>query len=308
MVKLIQNIAIYNGLDCHYEMFGYLIHFCYINKLRLIIYTNFEKDNGWLNFYKFIFNKKYKFAYKNIECFKNENRNFDLIFLATDDDFKFNDTDTNINNRTIRIDHYYIIRRPQIEKYIAVRPFLHNYRRWAIPCFPLVGVEEKERIMGSNIINIGIVGSTMFNYNVDIINRIKSINNEKIIINVISRTVSKKQFNGLKDEFILNIFENTNTLDMFDILSECHYILTDITNNKNYSSDVMQGVIPLAFTCLTPLIISKVSNQCYKFKNVIEYMDEDIILKKVNLKDLFEERKDLINSFSKNVAECLMVL
>ena len=50
----------------------------------------------------------------------------------------------------------------------------------------------------------------------------------------------------------------------------------------------MQGAIPLAFTCLTPLIISKVSNQYYKFKNVIEYMDEDIILKKVNLKDLFE--------------------
>jgi hypothetical protein len=70
----------------------------------------------------------------------------------------------------------------------------------------------------------------------------------------------------------------------------------------------MQGAIPLAFTCLTPLIISKFSNQYYKFKNVIEYMDEDIILKKVNLKDLFEERKDLINSFSKNVAECLMVL
>jgi hypothetical protein len=297
-----KNIAIFNGFHFHYEMFGYIIHFCYINNFNLIVYTNFSENNGWLNFYKVVFNKKnYDFIYKNIDCFESEKNTYDLIVLPTDDDSSFNDNNAIINNKTIRIDHHYTIRRPNINKFIATRPFLQNFRKWSLPCFPLIPVEEKNKLLNNNIINIGIVGQSLHNYKVNIINRIKTIDNRPITINVIARDVNKNQFTNLKNEFKLNIFKKINTFTMMNILSNCHYILTDVSINKDYITENMSGAIPLAFSLLTPLIINKNTNLHYKFENIIEFdenANNDILLTKIDIEKLVKERQKYVDTFS----------
>jgi len=298
-------IAIFNGFPFHYEMFGYIIYFCYSNKFNLTIYTNFLNDNGWLKYYKYIFeeNKKYVFTYKNISDFEKNKYLYDLIILPTDNDYKFNDNNYNINNKTIRIDHYYVIRRPKIEKFIATRPFLNNYRKWSLPCFP---IQEIPKLLTSNIINITIVGSTISNYKVDIINRLESLDNKKIRIICISRKANTNDLKGIDSKFELKICKNINTLEMIDILIESNYILTDVSIGKNYISDNMSGIIPLSLSLLVPLIISKNTNKYYQFKNVIEFdenSNESIILKKVNIENLIEERNVMVNTFSNYMFE-----
>ena len=62
----------------------------------------------------------------------------------------------------------------------------------------------------------------------------------------------------------------------------------------------MGGVIPIAFSLLTPIIISKQANKYYQFKNVIEFdknSGDDIVLTKIDLDLLETERNELINQF-----------
>ena len=48
-----QNIAIFSSLNYHYEMFGYIIHFCYANDYKLTIFAdNLNSCNDWLGYYK----------------------------------------------------------------------------------------------------------------------------------------------------------------------------------------------------------------------------------------------------------------
>ncbi len=79
------NIAIFNGFNFHYEMFGYIIYFCKISNHNLTIYCHQINDLGYFNFYNAEFND-YSIQYKNLELFENEKINFDFIFLITDDD------------------------------------------------------------------------------------------------------------------------------------------------------------------------------------------------------------------------------
>jgi len=64
----------------------------------------------------------------------------------------------------------------------------------------------------------------------------------------------------------------------------------------------MSGSIPLSFSTLTPLIISRETNAYYQFKNVIEYdkdSTENIVLENIDFHLIEQEREDMLN---KNVA------
>ena len=61
----------------------------------------------------------------------------------------------------------------------------------------------------------------------------------------------------------------------------------------------MSGAIPFSFSTLRTLIISKQTNQYYKFKNVIEFDNnstDDIILKEIDINKIKEERDILIKN------------
>jgi len=304
------NIAIYNSFPFHYEMFGYIIYYCHVKNHNLTIYTNSENAKGWLFFYKQKFNTC-NFSYKNMKLFDSEKNNYELIFLPTDDDMKYDDNNSFFNNKTIRIDHNYLIRRPTIDKFIAVRPFLENYRKWSLPCYPLINTFEiKSQLISNDKINICILGESLENYNVNIINRLKCFD-KKIIINAIARNVSYNKFNGLSRDIKLNIFKNINTIHMMNIISNCNYLLTDVSINKNYEYENMSGCIPFSFSLLATLIISKQTNKFYNFKNVIEFdknTNDDILLQEININNLIMERQDLTNTFHNYVDEYIKTL
>ena len=304
------NIAIYNSFHFHYEMFGYIIYYCHVKNHNLTIYTISENAKGWLFFYRQKFNTS-NFVYKNLKFFNYDRNKYDLIFLTTDDDMKYHDKNLFVNNKTIRIDHNYLIRRPRITKFIAVRPFLQNYRKWSLPCYPLIDTFEiKKQLVSNDNINICILGESLENYNVKIINRLKCFD-KKIIINAIARKVSYNKFNGLSRDIKLNIFKNIDTINMMNIISNCNYLFTDVAINKNYEYENMSGCIPFSFSLLAPLIISKQTNKFYKFKNVIEFdknTNDDILLEEINMNNLIMEREELINTFHNYVDEYIKTL
>lgn len=341
-----KNIAIFSSLTYHYEMFGYIIQFCYVNDYNLTIFSDNSTNNGngWLGYYKELFSS-FEFETKHYNFFKQEKYLFDLIFLTSNTDklyFEYFDTDYLKKNTiciTHQVNYLYKVQEPDTIKTIYVRPFKSNSTdKWFLPCF---NSENKSvKIVDDNFINIGIIGACVeydvnnkliyYNYNTTIINRLKT--DKKIKLHVISRNITTFQFYGLNRYIELHTYENVSTEYMFEILNKCSFIITDVNccdsstheinrmcdinkhiSGKNvgpsapedyhfrYEKEKMSGAISMAFSLCIPLIISKQTNQYYKFENVIEFdktTDEDIILTDISFELIKNERNELNCKFN----------
>ena len=274
-----KKIAIYNGFSFHYEMFGYIIDYCKTKNYDLTIYSD---DNlGYKDYYKSLFAIN---EYRPVFLFEIEKQNYDFIFLTTDDDWSYKINDIEINRKTICIDHYYKIRNPAFEKRIATRPF-SNERKWALPVYPI-----NQDNQTNDEINIVLLSDDN-KYSIHILKRLQS--SKKIILHAIARNMTIDKFHGLNMD--IRICKNINTTDLIHILLKSSFIITDVSQSKNYVSENMSGAIPLAFSTLTPLIISKETNAYYKFKNVIEFDSSDPIhLIEIDKELLKKERDELI--------------
>jgi glycosyl transferase family 25 len=340
-----RNIAIFSSLNYHYEMFGYIIQFCYDNNYKLTIFTDTLNNNsGWLNYYKKLFSS-FGFEIKHYNVFHQEKYLFDLIFLTSNTDklyFEYFYTEF-IKNNTICITHQmnylYKVQPPDSVKTIYVRPFeLNSDKEWFLPCF---NSENKSiKIIDDICIHVAIIGACVeydvnkklvyYNYNTKIINRLKT--DKKIRLHVIARNITTFQFYGLKSSVELHTHENLPTEYMFEILNKCSFIITDVNcydsssheinrmcdinshiTGKNvgpsapeeyhfkYEKEKMSEAIPLAFSLGIPLIVSKQTNQYYKFKNVIEFdktTDEPIIFNEIDPKLIENERNELMCKFN----------
>lgn len=294
------NIAIYNSFNFHYEMFGFIIYFCKKYNHKLTIFTPTEYTIGWLDFYKDFF-KDYNFEYKSFMDFKQFKDNFDFIFVPTDDD-KYIQSEW-INNRYIAIQHTNNVRNHYFTNNLGIRPFVTNYIDWALPCYTILNEYDKINLNEVDAINIAIIGGNN-DYNYNIINKLQS--SKRINLFIIGRNTllfKHELLNFNNNNFYVNIHNNIPTNDLLNILKKCDYILTDTTFNTDHINGIsMSGSIPIAFSTLTPLIISKQNNEFYKFKNVIEFdydSVEPIILSNdiINIEDLKKERNELISMF-----------
>lgn len=304
-----KNIAVFNSLPCHYEMFGYIIYYCYLNSHKLTIYTEGTFNMGWFSFYQTLFGNYAinLIHYKNFEDGLKSN-NYDLIFLTTDDDPVF---DVRwMSNKVICINHYYTCRRIDWFHCIATRPFCKNSINWAIPCIPVFNSIYKLSNISNDFMNVAIVGTGYAEnpYNIDLINRMVTTNSKKIVLHIITRKIFC-DITGINTNIEVRRHESISTEDIFLILLKCNYILTDThyiikDHQEGYS---MSGSIPIAFSSLSKLIISKQNNLYYKFCSVKEfdyYSDDKIILEDTNENTISlveQERSKLISMFHGHV-------
>jgi hypothetical protein len=333
------NIAAINFLPMHYEMYGYIINYCYYkngvlqrknNKedlcVSLTIYTGTINNYKWLDFYESHFKNKlnFNFEYKDLNLVEKNLNSYDCIFIPTDDDPNIKPswiTSENIN-KFICFQHYYLLRNPIYKNYITLRPYDNSkspFVNWALPCYPIVNIEEKNNILKNkenNDINILILGGIREKYNHSVINRIFSLFNKKIVIHIIATYLKSEHIDllrsSLSEHITLQVHKGggMDTCDMVNIVKNCDAVLLDVTSNADHIDKSMSGCIPLAFSCLTPLIISTRMNAFYKFKNVIEYDQASqfpIFLSNnfCDLDNLYLERQQLILKFSNYVDSCI---
>ena len=311
-----KKIAIFNSFCFHYEMFGYIIEYCKINNFVLTIYTSFDNTLGWLEFYKNIF-QNYQFEIKSVLNFENEREIFDIVFITTDDDYFFKEEC--ITSKCVAVQHTYNIRRKEFLNNLCTRRFLNfsenenenenENKHYAIPSFTIFKKNEKENKI-HECVNVCLLGGREL-YNYDIVNRLTS----DLFINlyVISRYVKFSNESVTNGNINIIKMSSIDTQILLNILKKCDYILTDVTENEDHANgQSMSGCIPLSFSTLTPLIISKKNNKLYNFKNVIEFntdTGDKIIIEKNSISiDLLEsERNEIKDRFHKYTNRILLV-
>jgi hypothetical protein len=301
-------LAILNGFTFHYEMFGYILYFCKKHDFPLTIYTT-DDEYDWKLFYENIFSK---IIWKHYSLFEEEHEQYDFIFLTTDDDNAFMNI---INKQTnvLCIDHCFINRRPEIDytKHIAIRPFADNYRKWALPCYPIVEtVCEKENVLSqiNDGIHIVIFSGSYGDYIISQINRLSC--SSKITLHLITRYECVKNVDNFDKKFTIVQYYNISTIQMMDVVKMAHYIACDMTNNGDHIfGKSMSGSLPLSFSNLNRLILSKQNNAYYGFTSAITFefgsfepieLGDDICIN-----DIYQERQKLMDSFSSIVMPLL---
>ena len=270
------HVAIYNSFPFHYEMFGYIIHYCVTNRFTLTIYTTTSNDMGWMQFYTRFFQKGLEhfqpFFIKPINSFGAEFNQYDLIVLTTDDDPAFKDEW--ISSKVLKIAHINFERRPQIVNTIYNRPY-DVAMPWALPCFPIVNVDEKisHIALKKGNIDIVLIGGYS-NYKFEIFNRMARENSQPIVLHFVNRVMHEFYAScrsRLNENISTKCHINTDTNDLFKLIQTADYLCIECSSQPKHYHNTMSGAIPMAFSCLTPLIIDKKINNYYKFQNTIEY-------------------------------------
>ena len=306
--------AIINGFIGHFEMFGYIIHYCQKRGITLDIFTENKDSNDWFKVYLALFPHytKLTFLEFNVSDHTNVKRllltkeSYDILFITTDDDVQIADTwDIELRKKIICIDHIVMNRKPSIpfENHIATRPFVRNYHKWALPCFPIMNPIEKIASLKPDI-HIAIIGGA--DMNTAILDRLNC--SKTIQLHYICRKCVP-----VKTKHALQMYENIPTSEMMKIIYGCHYVLTDTQNNKLHSAGYsMSASIPLTFSVLSRLIISRVNNTLYKFRTAIEFdidADTPIVLPDTldasMIDSICEERGNLIKMLDTHVDEII---
>ena len=151
------HICIVNNLPFHYEMFGYIIEYCVHRKIPLDIYTETKNQYGWLDFYKM--NTCSLVTFYKISEYMPINKYSRIVFTTDDDNFP---DKWIIPEKSIAIDHYKSIRRPQIKYHIGTRWFQERPQLdYILPAFRLITLEEKQRISKPAVICIGKANTSL---------------------------------------------------------------------------------------------------------------------------------------------------
>ena len=295
-----KRVAIVNTLQCHYEMFGYILHYLAnanaTNSMSTVsIFTETKGNNwGWLDFYKKHFRKtgvEVEYAEFNAFSELKTRKQFDVIFIPTDDDMGINPKW--IDERFIVIEHTPMQRRAEYHHRIAVRPFAFGqglHKRWALPCYDIVTAAEKMSCMSMNqdeAIHVAIVGGNS-NIDVNFINRLSGLNGTMVQLHCIGvywrPDHIRFDLTQLNDRIELISHGILYADGLIALLKTCDYVITDVNNEDHIAGKSMSGAIPLAFSTLTPLIIGKKNNSIYKFKTAVEVVmnsAEPIVLAKI---------------------------
>jgi glycosyltransferase involved in cell wall biosynthesis len=309
----VERVAIFNSFPFHYVMFGYILaHFANATKNKNIhfncnckvsLFTETKNDMGWLDFYKTHFGGiEFEYECKPVSEFCDARHRFDIIFVPTDDDFAFKREW--IDERCISIEHHISVRRPEYMHRVGVRPFAASSKRWALPCYEIVSPNDKiDALLPESEIHVAMVGlNGVINY--ELVNRLSVQSGVKLQLHCIGSRVTIEFA-----DIIVHVHKKMDTSKMIELLIKCDYVLTDYQNDDHINGISMSGVVPLAFSTLTPLIISKRNNAIYGFKNAVEFemnSTERIMLSKKGGDDIVKlnaEKNGLISMFDQIVAD-----
>jgi glycosyltransferase involved in cell wall biosynthesis len=303
-----KRVAIFNSFPFHYELFGHILaHFARNGgaSSAVSIFTETKNNMGWLDFYKTQF-ETLNIEFRSVSEFCDARHEFDLIFVPTDDDFAFKREW--IDDRCIVTDNHVSNRRPEYKHHIGLRPFAGNDKRWALPCYDLVSASDKMTHLERDCIHVAITVGWQIVLNYPVINRLSAM--VPLHIHFIGRKFDDiaSKMNATGVDICIHLHEKMETRDMIELLKKCDYVMTDLQNDDHINGITMSGVVPLSFSTLTPLIISKQNNRIYGFKNVVEFemsSDEPIVIAKKgsnHVEQLKVERDGLIAMYDRAIA------
>ena len=300
-------VAGYTSYPFHYEMIGFLIHYCRVRGYELVVYCLFGRDMGFIEMYRQVFglhDPVCGIEFRDISKFPSEWAEFHFYVCLTDDDPVYLGFEMPIFDKTICIEHHYMRRQPKMKNCLSFRPHMDKIaisdlkmNDWVMVCYPIF--HQKIHYLPKT--HVVILGSAKY-YKTQILNRLRCIHGREIVIDCISRDAEGCKFyqdGQLRNGITFQIYRGIEMGYVIELIKNADYVITDVMAGKeNYCFQGMTGVIPLAYSTLTPIILSSENNDGLRLKSVIEFDSgghEDIILRDIDIESMKREREELMD-------------
>ena len=301
-------VAGYSSYPFHYEMIGFLIHYCRVRGYELVVYCLLDRDMGFIEMYRQIFglhSHDSGVEFRDVRQFSSEwsSSGFDVYVCLTDDDPVFLSYEMPIFDKTICIEHHYKRRQTKMKNCLSFRPHMDEIaiselkNEWIMACYPIF--HQKIHYLPKT--HVVILGSGKY-YKTQILNRMRCIHGREIEIDCISRDAEETKFHQdgcLRNGISLQIYRGIEMVYVIELIKNADFVITDVMAGKeNYCYEGMSGVIPLAYATLTPIVLCSENNAGLRLKSVIEFDScghEDIILKDMDVDSMKKEREELMD-------------
>jgi len=299
-------VAGYSSYPFHYEMIGFLIHYCRVRGYELVVYCLLGRDMGFIEMYRQVFglhDPGCGVEFRDVRQFHLEwASGFDVYVCLTDDDPVFLSYEMPIFDKTICIEHHYKRRQSKMKHCLSFRPHMDEIaisevkNAWIMVCYPIF--HQKIHYLPKT--HVVILGSGKY-YKTQILNRMRCIHGREIVIDCISRDAEETKFHQdgfLRNGISLQIYRGIEMGFVIELIKNSDYVITDVMAGKeNYCYEGMSGVIPLAYATLTPIVLCSENNAGLRLKSVIEFDSgghEDIILRDMDIELMKKEREELM--------------
>jgi mannosyltransferase OCH1-like enzyme len=294
IITEVKKIAIYNGLQFHEEMYGYILNYAKNTNMYVDIYSDNDDQLSWYPLYSIYFKN---FSIKPTNQYSPDNQ-YEYIFVTTDTDWNFKFEWFNLN--VIVINHYYNENRnPYALNYINVAKFKNSTLDYCIPCYPISKASNK--IQNNSISIIGGYEISMYKnkYNYNLINRLRFSNNKPIELHIISRSIDTDALKEFDPNISIHLHANISCIEMDSILKNTSYIILSSCNSvSKREGENASGSIQLAYNYLCQPIVSSYTNKFLNLKGSFEFNENDnnpIILPDVNFFQLEKYRESYVN-------------
>lgn len=296
-----REVAIFNGFPFHYEVMGYLINWCVQTGRNVTVYTETKNDYGWLQWYE-DYHQAYTqvyagnaptFQYRPYREFPHECARYDLIFLPTDDDKYFDDAWLNlydVRQRIIKINHMPHDRRPQIKRFIDIRPYFEQVdNAWALPIFPM---SIKPKVDGEVIKVYVTDGIDPARHDAVALKAIARQPN--VHLHCVGRYLAHTWLEGNTANPI-TFHTQIPALEMIQLMASCHYYFYGVVDGNGYNDKYVSGHLSTAFSCGTKIIMRRYTQKYFGFTSCLLYDQvEDILpLTWYDNRDVLAERDHL---------------
>ncbi len=292
-------IAIFNGFKFHYETFGVFLYTLQKCGHTVTVFTNRGFETGWFGFYYNFFGDFFSTKFYT-DFTEEEFNNHDFVIVTTDDDGHFNEHFLTLpggRNKVLAYDHHHTLRRPAIKHHVGTRPFTSVGRPelpYMYACYPITSFSEKLECFTKNEkIIITLIGGPA---NIDKYFNYLKVNNDlsNVKFYFIRRWITDEIRKTL-DSFDINYecLIGIDTQHMFDILKHSQYVM--FTDDGEHTFNSSSGAIGLALSTGCTMLMPRVYNTDYKFKNAIYFEDCPVLVKEPSLDVIFKERDEIIN-------------
>jgi FkbM family methyltransferase len=255
-----QSIAIVGTFHWHFECLGFLLDILSEN-YDIDVYHN-DKE-GYLDLFSKTYNfKSFRIGMSDIDALQYKR----CIILTEDDPIIIK------NCPTTRIVHHLKNKKfPYADEWIKLSPLVKYDAKYILPvyrtCFSFTPRRNK---------TIVVVGDG-WKKHMDLLYNI--VKHTDMIVNVYSRTNMNVNLPGI------NTIVGANASTIHEDISKCKFVL--VTRH----TDRLSGVIALALSCKTPMIIDSFQSEMYKFPALIYTDNQDLLLK---LKKIQEEEYNIL--------------
>jgi hypothetical protein len=269
-------IALFQGKPQHTETFGAFIEIILKNKLPIKlfdIYYNFNDIISYVDYFRTIYdgiNNIYDY-----KLFENNIENYDVIIMTTSLDLLGHDIAKKYRNKIIFVNHLKTHNRPYMKLNLVFSPFLceqMNTNSISNYMLPLYKTKIEQKIKKNIIL---VIGNLFFRD----MNFIKKLNDFHYSVVVVTRNIILAKQLQNYDNIIVH--HNIRVTDLFEIISECKYILSVPINDGEYYHSRFTGEIALAINHNIPLIIPTQLNKIYNLTGVIQYDNYDNMINKL---------------------------